>query len=107
VTTPHGSRARGFWIDTGMSSHTVVHFMHTSETSSSNLCIAWHSRLEHVRAFTAGNDLPANRSNTIELSVCKENYLSLLVERSKSGNVDPTKAPNKERLSSPCMNDRG
>ena len=79
----------------------------SSETSSSNLCIAWHSRHWHVLAFTAGNPLPANRSNTIELEVGKEHYSSLLFERSKSGNVDPTQAPNKERLSSPCMNDRG
>ena len=43
VTTPRGSRAGGFWIDAGVSSHTVVRFIQTSETrAQSNWCIVWH-----------------------------------------------------------------
>jgi Holliday junction resolvase-like predicted endonuclease len=44
VTTPHGSRARGFWIDTGMSSHTARSFhAHERATAQSNSCNAWQA----------------------------------------------------------------
>src|SRR6266571_2865323 len=59
VTTPHGSRARGFLNDIGMSSHPASPLHAHQRLVGSRLgydMALW----EHVSAFTVGNALPAN-----------------------------------------------
>ena len=59
VTTPHGSRARGFLNDIGMSSHTDSP-LHAHQRLVGSRLVYDMALWEHVSAFTAGNDLPAN-----------------------------------------------
>jgi hypothetical protein len=73
VTTPHGSRAGGFWNDAGMSSHTDSSFqLAFARQAQSNFCIGWHALTDGwvASAFTRGS-LPRNHRNTGELEVGK------------------------------------
>jgi hypothetical protein len=59
VTTPHGSRAWGFWIDTRVSSHTnrSVHAHQRALLEATD--VSHGTTLEHGRIFTSG-PLPEN-----------------------------------------------
>ncbi len=69
VTTPRGSRARGFWIDAGMSSHTDCSFhAHERDKLKNNSCSAWHDWQDGI-VFTRGPS-PRNPYD-IHLCTCK------------------------------------
>jgi hypothetical protein len=101
VTTPRGSRARGFWIDTGMSSHTVVRFNHRSETSSKQL-LSWLAPADvwYARAFTQGS-LPWNLQTRLSCQCAKELPIHSFERTHKWKVFLRLRAA---RLSSPCVN---
>lgn len=69
VTTPHGSKPGASGMALVCRPTPIVRFMHTSETSSSNLCIAWHTARWGRYCFYPRERFTAERPNSIELFV--------------------------------------
>src|ERR1700682_4869608 len=72
VTTPHASRGWGFWIDTGVSSHTDSSGRRTPVRQAQTTGVSHGiSNVGYVTAFTRGNDLPRNAPSSIQVFVYK------------------------------------
>jgi hypothetical protein len=77
VTTPHGSRARGFWNDSDVSSHTD-RSVHAHERDKLKATHVSHGTLDgwRVTAFTQGNGYPGTPKQYWVVSV-QENMQSI------------------------------
>jgi hypothetical protein len=85
VTTPCGSRAEGFWNDTGVSSHTnrSVHPHQRAKLKATD--VSDGTTCQHGRVFTRSPVLrnPAKRDLVANV---QENYLPLLTGTCENGN---------------------
>jgi len=106
VTTPYGSRAEGFWNDTGVSSHTNRSF-HAHERAMLKATHALHGTTDTRGSIFTPGPTPENPPKRYCVANVQKNYISLLFERNKSGTVDTTPLHIRNAAFIPCLSRQG
>ena len=99
-------QAEGFWNVTGVSSHTIRSVHAQQRDTLKTTAVSHGTTLAHGSIFTS-DPTPENTAKRSSVENVQENYIHLLFERSKGGNVDPTPLQKGTALSSPQMNQNG
>jgi hypothetical protein len=88
VTTPHGSRAGGFWNDTGVSSHTDSS-AHAHKWALLTDCESHGTQNVGTLVLLPARTISRGTAETLLSCQFAENYPSVLFEERKSGNGSP------------------
>jgi hypothetical protein len=99
-------QARGFWNDTGVSSHTNRSF-HAHERAQLKATHALHGTTEERGSIFTPGPMPENPPKRYLVANVQQNYLSLLFERNTSGNVDPTRLKRRNAAFIPMLERHG